>query len=357
MLNCSLLSYATEADGQLIVDNVDLVSESTSGWLPDVYERLSPTSDIALYSLDSSYDPREEGFFTEPKDQGSTDLCWMYATSGTIEHYVSKTFGSKFDISEAHGAVALSNSVLPASNSNGVGYYNNIANFGGNTAKALQYFTNWNTPIFSDNVSQWNSTVADDLFPVNIVSYDSITSINDAFTNAESLFNVTSAHYLSIHGASDVKEAILNYGGVITGITNITSPREGADGELNFFSTSNIGISNTGHAIMLVGWDDNYSKDNFIYNKPTIDGAWLVKNSYYDSSYYWVSYQEGSLKIVNNNVGVITGVQKASDNEYMLSYDYFIPAYKKTILLLMIFICVIFLIYQAIQIHMIKLKR
>ena len=45
----------------------------------------------------------------------------------------------------------------------------------------------------------------------------------------------------------------------------------------------------------MVGWDDNYSKDNFRY-KPANNGAWLVKGSWGadqdNDGFYWVSYDE-----------------------------------------------------------------
>lgn len=49
------------------------------------------------------------------------------------------------------------------------------------------------------------------------------------------------------------------------------------------------------HAVLIVGWDDNYSKDNFI-KTPAHDGAWLIKNSWGpfmgDDGYYWLSYDD-----------------------------------------------------------------
>ena len=33
------------------------------------------------------------------------------------------------------------------------------------------------------------------------------------------------------------------------------------------------------HAVSIIGWDDNYSKDNFS-TKPTNNGAWIIRNSY-----------------------------------------------------------------------------
>ncbi len=76
---------------------------------------------------------------------------------------------------------------------------------------------------------------------------------------------------------------------------------------------------NANHAVTIVGWDDTYSKDNFLSNfhQPEGDGAWLVKNSwgaetedfpnYKDdwgltdedgnhTGYFWISYYDRSLQ-------------------------------------------------------------
>ncbi len=72
------------------------------------------------------------------------------------------------------------------------------------------------------------------------------------------------------------------------------------------------------HAVTIVGWDDNYSRDNFLADhKPESNGAWLVKNSwgsetedfpnYNDSwglldengkhtGYFWISYYDRSVQ-------------------------------------------------------------
>ena len=71
------------------------------------------------------------------------------------------------------------------------------------------------------------------------------------------------------------------------------------------------------HAVTIVGWDDNYSKDNFLSDhKPEGDGAWLVKNSWGSETeefpnngswgltdedgnhtgYFWISYYDRSVQ-------------------------------------------------------------
>lgn len=98
--------------------------------------------------------------------------------------------------------------------------------------------------------------------------------------------------------ASDVKKAIKKYGAV--GIMYSHN-----DNGYHYINNSYNDKTNNraGHAVMVVGWDDNYSKDNFRDGvKPEKDGAWLIRNSwgdgtgsYYNQSYFWMSYETFSL--------------------------------------------------------------
>ena len=56
----------------------------------------------------------------------------------------------------------------------------------------------------------------------------------------------------------------------------------------------------TDHAVAIVGWDDNYSTDNFVEGKrPIENGAWIIRNSWGDTQgdggYFYVSYEEATL--------------------------------------------------------------
>ncbi len=62
------------------------------------------------------------------------------------------------------------------------------------------------------------------------------------------------------------------------------------------FAYYNPSSKRGGHAVTIIGWDDNYSRDNFSPNKPNKDGAWLVQNSWGSSwgneGCFWMSYEQ-----------------------------------------------------------------
>ena len=71
----------------------------------------------------------------------------------------------------------------------------------------------------------------------------------------------------------------------------------------SYFYSSDPSNKSTNHAVTLVGWDDEYSRDNFGKDgkpKPSSDGAWLAKNSWGTSvcnnGYFYISYEEASVK-------------------------------------------------------------
>lgn len=68
----------------------------------------------------------------------------------------------------------------------------------------------------------------------------------------------------------------------------------------SYYDPETTKYSGINHAVSVVGWDDNYSKSNFLAGyQPKKNGAWLVKGSWGVSSgtdgYYWISYEEAEM--------------------------------------------------------------
>lgn len=81
------------------------------------------------------------------------------------------------------------------------------------------------------------------------------------------------------------------------------------------------------HAVTIVGWDDNFSKDNFADNgnKPKNDGAYIVLNSYGtefgDKGYFYVSYDDYAIEQQILGINKITKVTESKDIKYKYEYD------------------------------------
>lgn len=319
------------------------------GLIEDPYERLGAGFIDDTVELSTSYDPRECGYATVTKNQNPYKLCWMYATIGAAEQYISRNYGAHFDISEAHGAVAYSNSIIPQEYEGYKGYYTNNANYGNFTSTAIQYLSNWNQPLLKNNSITWNSMVLEDNYSKGELNQSYGVQLSENFSTAKSIFNLTGAKHVK-DSINSIKYAIKNYGGVITDLYITPSLiNQDSNNEYNLFyeisDTENDDVI-PNHSIVLVGWDDNYSKDNFSEShRPSNNGAWLVRNSWYSNdsaNYIWVSYEHASLHSTKSHRIAITDMQEADDNEYMLSYDYKTlgsndPAYNETVYLCNVF--------------------
>lgn len=79
-------------------------------------------------------------------------------------------------------------------------------------------------------------------------------------------------------------------------------------------------LEDADHAVLIVGWDDDYSRENFREEcRPSKNGAWLIKNSWGDDAYegyFWLSYEEPSLCSLGH-----FEMREASQKETCYQYD------------------------------------
>ena len=206
------------------------------------------------------------GWDTKVKNQGSLGICWDYATIAMVETAIKKATGIEMDLSEGNLKNLLSKYSEYGKNRN--------PNDGGYRYDGASCLANSLGPVLEsiDPTSSYGFSVLLD----NIVHVSNIGIVSRSKSNP--LDN------------DKVKEAIIKYGAVKASI-GMTSAR--ANG-YNYYDGSSAA---TNHAVAIVGWDDNYSKNNFKNNCPG-DGAWIVKNSWGPNSgkngYIYVSYYDAS---------------------------------------------------------------
>ena len=79
------------------------------------------------------------------------------------------------------------------------------------------------------------------------------------------------------------------------------------------------------HSVAIVGWDDHYSRDNFVI-KPANDGAWIVKGQWGPvwgkNGYYYVSYEDIPLLTSANQANYATAFKVEKKNNYKYNYQY-----------------------------------
>ena len=133
-----------------------------------------------------------------------------------------------------------------------------------------------------------------------------------------------------------IKQAILKYGAVEATEFSTT-------GMLFFNKTTNAqyyyGIKvDPNHSICIVGWDDNYPKENFV-KTPAGDGAFIVQNSWGsewgDNGYFYISYYDETLATAHKPIAFVIRNNETYDMNYQHEVSgllgiYNIPYYKNT---------------------------
>ena len=108
-----------------------------------------------------------------------------------------------------------------------------------------------------------------------------------------------------------LKQTIITYGGVIAYISN-NGIKDGLNSSGKVCLCKDIITAAGNQAVVIIGWDDNFSKDNFPEScRPTSNGAFIVQS--FDDVFY-VSYED---IYVENNLRYIDSVDeyKSSENE------------------------------------------
>ena len=120
-----------------------------------------------------------------------------------------------------------------------------------------------------------------------------------------------------------IKEAVFKYGGVQTSLySNISSSK----GNSKYFNKDTnaycyMGSEKPNHDVVIIGWDDNYPKENFNVDLEG-DGAFICQNSwgneFGDDGFFYVSYYDTNIGTHNE---VYTGVENTDNYDNIYQSD------------------------------------
>lgn len=228
--------------------------------------------------LPPKFDLRTQGRLSSVKNQHQNGDCWSFATMAALESFLMP---SVYDFSEKH--------LVDHS-----GFFD-VRSRGGSMHMGLAYLARQEGPVSEESDPYGSFGTVDGLQPTAYV---------------RSAYQVPK---------SEIKQMIMQYGAVQTAIYST-----GLDSKYFNRKTSSQFIDrnwNENHEVVIVGWDDEYPKENFNIT-PKENGAWIAKNSWGETwgerGYYYISYED--MTIAKDNM-VYTDVSSTKWYDQIYQYD------------------------------------
>ncbi len=236
--------------------------------------------------LPYQYDLREKGRAAQIKDQGPYGTCWAFAALTALE---SALLPEK--------PLRLSVDHMDQNNS-----FTSTTKDGGQYTMAMAYLAAWQGPVKEK----------DDPYG------DGMTD-----SSLSAVMHVQDMEIIEAKDLDGIKEAVFRYGGVESCI--YTTMQE--DGTESAYYNSQehaycyMGEEKANHDVVIIGWDDNFPRENFRTNVAQ-DGAFICQNSwgndFGDSGVFYVSYYDTNIGIHNL---VFTGIESSENYDHLYQSD------------------------------------
>ena len=312
----------------------------------------------AVEDYPEAYDLRDEDCVTSIKFQNPFGTCWGFAAISAAETSIlgsglaaqEEYDASTLDLSEKHLAYFAASSIEdPSDPQYGEGTHHwdgvessELFNIGGLPIMATNAFASGIGPV-NENVStdfvyrgkegKKDVYFLDGIFQALCYSAEDDWSLDDderfvqTYVLSESYmlpspytFDDDDNYTYNPAGTAAIKEQVYAKRGVEIGFCADVSQPDQETGDAMYISAEWAHYTwqpeEANHAVQIIGWDDNYPKENFVKgHQPPENGAWLVKNS-------WGSAEEEFPNRGYGDWGLLNGQDKGVYNEETGKYEY-----------------------------------
>ena len=284
----AIISPFMQKDDQYYVSLNDLSEYLDYSYSWDMQENQALASDNSVNTaiVPPKYDLREKGRVAEVRDQGSYGTCWSFAALGAMESVLLPEEQSQYSVDH----MTLSND------------FELTQHDGGDYTMGMAYLAAWKGPVYEDDDPYGDNRTDSDLAPVKHVQEMQIIDGKDY---------------------EKIKEAVFKYGGVQTSIYNALRSSQSYSPYFDKVTNSYcyIGTEKPNHDVVIIGWDDNYPKENFPVDLEG-DGAFICQNSwgknFGEDGVFYISYYDTN--IGTHNV-VYTGIEDTDNYDNIYQSD------------------------------------
>ena len=253
----------------------------------------------------------------------TTGSCWAYSAMNALESTLLNKYSTTYNLSNSKNIVNVSHErfyltkAFSGSNANEYGFM--TLGKGGYALHSILYLTGGYGPIALNSNSPFNGEY----------SSNTLVSRNNVL-NQKKIYDVTEIQVIggvdpdsdsAVSNKINAIKSLINDGIGVT--TNSRSLRSGCscfntDTRASYCPNLNgsYGSNCNYHASLIVGWNDNYSKDNFAEGyKPDKNGAWIIRNTHGSSGEYYISYYD-PFSLNNENMAITSIKSVGYDHIY-----------------------------------------
>lgn len=261
----NVTSPMIEQDGQYYV-SIGEISENIGynyEWNMEKNQAVAVDTSETTSIFPVSYDLRKKDRVGVIKNQGSTGTCWAFAALSAMESAMLPEESMQF----APDHMSMNNS------------FDVDTNAGGEYTMGMAYLVSWQGPVYEK----------DDPF-----------GDGETESGLSAVKHVQEVQMMEGKDYEKIKEAVFQYGGVQTSLYSALSNGSSASSFYNREKNAYcyIGTEKPNHEVVIIGWDDNYPKENFSVNVEG-NGAFICQNSwgaeFGEDGVFYVSYYDTNI--------------------------------------------------------------